>query len=54
MTPSYRNQQDNHNCRHIVGNKDIQDWVALMSKPIALFKKKLISLVRLKVISFLG
>ena len=31
-----------------------QDWVATMSKPIALFKKKYISLVRLKVISFLG
>ena len=32
----------------------VQDWVALMSKPIALFKKKIISSVRLKFISSLG
>ena len=31
-----------------------QDWVALMSKPIALPLKELISLVRLKLISSLG
>ena len=31
-----------------------QDWVALMSKTIALFKKELISSVRLKLISALG
>ena len=50
--PTGLNCQQKGRCKVIIKVK--QDWVALMSKPIALSQKKLISLVRLKLISSLG